>query len=132
MLGRGDLLVGKGTDQKKVAPREDDVWAQVFRRLVPWTVKRHGITPADAEEVVQEGIAQLIRSGKSIDFENLEAVLLAVGSRINGVAVNRRRNKALRAVLLTRDGSFDERGDGNEFEDVLIEDDIEHSPRTDC
>lgn len=116
--------MGKGTEQKKAPPREDDVWARAFRRLVPWTVKRHNVSPSDAEELVQEGIAQLIRSGRTIDLEDFTGLLAAVGSRINGIAVNLRRKKAVQAVLLTSDGSFDDGGDENRFEESLIDDNL--------
>src|SRR5690606_33795179 len=114
----------KTTDQKRVTPPEDAVWARAFRNLIPWTVKRHRVSPSDAEELVQEGIAQLIRTGRKIDLEDFRELLRAIGSRVNGIAVNRRRNKAVSAVLLTTDGSFDDGGDESEFEDSLVNDDL--------
>ena len=66
----------------------------------------------------------MIRTGRKIDLEDFRELLRAIGSRVNGIAVNRRRNKAVSAVLLTTDGSFDDGGDESEFEDSLVNDDL--------
>ena len=116
-------MEGKATTGSKPSSL-DDVWVRVFRRLVPWAARRHRVTATEAEDLVQEGIAQLIRSEGKIDTADFGALLRAVGSRVNGVAVNLRRKKAARAVLLTSTGSFDERDDANEFAERLLDNDL--------
>lgn len=117
-------MLGKAKSEGKVAPQLQDIWGRAVRRLVPWTVRRHRVTPADAEEFVQEGIAQLIRSSANVDTGNFETLLAAIGSRVNGIAVNARRKKAVRSVLLTRDGSFEDSDDDGAFEESLVDADV--------
>lgn len=83
---------------------ESELWELAFKRLVPWAMKRHGLNLADAEETVQEAIRLFLASGGVADPTNPKALLDALGSGINGVAVNFRRKKARRAVTLTEDG----------------------------
>jgi len=89
-----------------MATTEDDLWKTAFSRLVPWTIKRHGMSCPDAEETVQEAVRLFLKAGKTVDPANAKALLDALGSQINGIAVNRRRNKAMQAVQLTADGSL--------------------------
>lgn len=84
---------------------ENALWASAFKRMVLWTLKRHRANPADAEEIVQEAVRQFIEAGGVADTANPNALLEALGSRINGIAINRRRKKADRSVALTADGS---------------------------
>lgn len=103
---------------------EDELWALAFKRLVPWAVKRHGLNPADAEEMVQDAIKQFLASGGVADPSNPQALLQALGSRINGLAVNRRRKKAERAFTLTADGEPAEPDDPPDPEQRIVGDDV--------
>ena len=67
-------------------------------------MRRHRLGAADAEEVVQEAVRQFLGSGGVVDAADTRALLMAIGSRVNGIAVDMRRKKALRAVGLTHDG----------------------------
>ena len=81
------------------------MWATAFKRLVYWGIKRHRLHLADAEEIVQEGIQQYLAAGGVADPADLDGLMHALGSRIYGVAVGRRRKKALREDALIEDGS---------------------------
>jgi RNA polymerase sigma factor (sigma-70 family) len=116
-----DLLAGTGKEKRATAPGEGELWASVFKRLVLWTVKRHRANPADAEEVVQEAVRQFIQSGGVADPADPKAFLDALGSRINGIVINRRRKKATRAVRLTADGSQAELDDPPDPSERIIE-----------
>jgi hypothetical protein len=83
---------------------EGELWRLAFKRLVLWTMKRHRMNPADAEETVQEAVRLFLNAGGVASPERPRALLDALGSNINGIAVNRRRKKAERAVHLTTDG----------------------------
>jgi DNA-directed RNA polymerase specialized sigma24 family protein len=83
---------------------EDELWGAVYTRLVPWTVRRHRVNPADAEEMVQDAVRLFVESGGTADPRDVRGLLAALGSRINGIAVDRRRKKANRAVSMTKDG----------------------------
>lgn len=85
-------------------PGADDPWLLVLRRLVPWSIRRHRLNAADAEEIVQEAVRQFLAGGSVVDASDPKALLQAIGSRINGIAVDMRRKKALRAVGLTAEG----------------------------
>lgn len=98
-------MAGIGTEKRATGPDENEVWASAFKRLVLWTVRRHRANPADAEEIVQEAIRQFIQSGGVPDPVDSKVLLEALGSRVNGIVVNRRRKKVERAVRLTSDGS---------------------------
>lgn len=116
-------MVGEKKEQAKGA-REDELWVLAFKRLVPWTMKKHRLSPADAEEIVQEAIRLFLEAGGDADPADLKALLQALGSNINGIAVNRRRKKALRAVTLTTDGSPAELDDPPDAEQKIIGDRI--------
>lgn len=102
---------------------EDELWGLTFRRLVAWTMRKHGLPHADAEEMVEEAIVQFLNSG-SVTPSDPRELLQALGSRINGIAVNRRRKKALHAVMLTADGSPAELDDPPDPEKVIASDDV--------
>jgi hypothetical protein len=114
-------LVG---ESKERVPAADELWKLAFKRLVPWTMKTHRVDKADAEETVQEGIRQFLAAGGDADPAEPKALLQALGSRINGVMVDRRRKKAARAVALTADGSPAEAVDPGNFERELLDDDL--------
>ncbi len=105
--GRSDLLAGNSKD-REAERKEQALWAQAFKRLVLWTVRRHRMNAADAEETVQEAVRQFFEAGGVVDANNPKALLDALGSRVNGIAVNRRRKKADGAVRLTAEGSAKE------------------------
>src|SRR5262245_60704361 len=67
-------------------------------------MRRHRLPAADAEEVVQDAIRQFLEAGGIVDPGHPKDLLTALGSRINGLAVNIRRKKALLFVRPTRDG----------------------------
>jgi DNA-binding FrmR family transcriptional regulator len=90
-----------------MAITEDDLWKTVFKRLVPWTMKRHSMNSADAEETVQEAIRLFLTAGGHADTNDPPSLLRALGSQINGIAINRQRKKARLNVQLTEDGSTD-------------------------
>lgn len=94
--------------QGKERAAEAEMWSAAFKRLVGWAIKHHGLKLADAEETVQEGIRQFLSTGGVADPADLKGLLQAVGSRINGVVVDRRRKKALREDGLTDDHSIAE------------------------
>lgn len=103
---------------------EDELWRLAFKRLVVWTAKKHRMNPADAEETVQDAIRLYIAAGGRADPTNPKALLDALGSNINGIAVNRRRKKAELAVSLTADGEPVERHDPPNPEQQFVDDDI--------
>ena len=72
------------------------------RYLVRWTARRFLLTRADAEEVAHEAIRQFIDVGATMGDEP-GSVADALRSRVNGIAINRRRKKAHRAVCLSID-----------------------------
>ncbi len=90
---------------KDARTREDELWGSVYSRLVPWTARRHRVNSADAEEMVQESIRLFLRAGGIANPDDPRALLAALGSGINGVAVGRRRKKAILAVSVTKDGA---------------------------
>jgi len=98
-------LLGESKAETTAIKTEDELWRHVFKRLVVWTAKSHRMNPADAEETVQEAIRLFLKAGGQADPADPRALLLALGSKVNGIAVNRRRKKAELAVRLTDDGS---------------------------
>ena len=90
---------------------DDDLWLLVLRRLIPWSMRRHRLSAADAEEIVQEAVQQHLAAGGVADPGDRKGLLQALGSRVNGIAVDRRRKKALRAVALTVGGDLPEVAD---------------------
>lgn len=80
--------------------REAQTWLAVFKQLVLWAVRRHGLSQADAEEVVQEGIGQYLAAGGVVDLADQKALRWGISSRINGIVNNRRRKKSLREDAL--------------------------------
>lgn len=109
-------------ESKQRTVAETEMWGTAFRRLVYWTMKRHRLNLADAEEIVQEGIGQYVAGGGLADPADLGGLLRALGSRINGVAVDRRRKKALREDALTDDGSVAELVDPDPEQRVIAND----------
>lgn len=107
---------------KQAGPSEEELWRLAYRRLVLWTVKRHRLNAADAEEVVQEAIRQFLTAGGTAEG-GLGELLKTLGSRINGIVVNRRRKKATSAILPTHDGLDPEQGDDGRVEEQLINND---------
>jgi DNA-directed RNA polymerase specialized sigma24 family protein len=103
---------------------EDELWKLAFKKLVFWTAKKHRMNPADAEETVQDAIRLFLKAGGQADPANPKALLDALGSNINGIAVNRRRKKAELAVLLTADGEEAERDDPPNTEQRIVDDEI--------
>lgn len=99
---------------------EDELWGLAFKRLVLWTVKKHRLSPADAEETVQEAVRLFLEAGGVADPADPKALLHALGSNINGIAVNRRRKKALHAVTLTADGAATEPEDPPDVEQKIM------------
>ncbi len=91
-----------------MAVTSEELWKLVFKKLVFWSVKKHRLNHADAQETVQAAIRQFLQAGGIADPANPRALLEALGSRINGIAVNRRRNMVLKSVGLTLDGSLPE------------------------
>lgn len=87
---------------------ENELWVWAFKRLVLWTVKKHRMNPADAEETVQEAIRVFLKAGGTANPADAQGFLFTLGSEINGRMVNRRRKKADLAVQLTEDGSESE------------------------
>jgi len=81
----------------------------------------HRLGAADAEDIVHEAIEQFIRAGGVADPADRGALLQALGSRINGIVVNQRRKKALRAVGPTADGAPAELEDPPDPEMTLVE-----------
>lgn len=63
------------------------------------------MSPATAEEVVQEAVRLFVSSGRQPDPAQLTALLRVLGSNVNGIVVNRRRKKSDLAVVLTADGN---------------------------
>lgn len=100
---------------------ETELWGSVYRRLLVWAIRSHGLNPADAEEVVQEAIRQFLTAGGAT-VDGAGSLLRGVGSRINGLIANRRRKKAF---ILTSDGATPEpeNGDEGRVEERLINDD---------
>lgn len=84
---------------------EDELWRSAFKRLGLWAIKKHGVSQGEAEELVGEAFVQFLTAGGALDPADYGGFLKAIGSRINGIAINRRRKKALHAVGLTDDGS---------------------------
>lgn len=95
-----------------------------FKRLVPWTAKKHRMNAADAEETVQDAIRLFLKRGGQADPTDPKALLEALGSNINGIAVNRRRKKAELAVSLTEDGEPAEVAGAENLEQRSIDDQI--------
>lgn len=114
--------MGQGTPGN---PNEHELWGVAYRRLVGWTVRRHGLDPTDAQDVVQGGIEQYLEAGGTA-HGGLDELLRGIGSRINGIVVNLRRKKALKAVGLTKDGLAPEHGDEGREEERLLDDDWAH------
>lgn len=83
---------------------EDELWRSAFKRLGLWTIKKHGVNREEAEELVREAVVQFLTTGGALDPADYGGFLKAIGSRINGIAINRRRKKVLHAVGLTDDG----------------------------
>jgi hypothetical protein len=103
---------------------EDDLWRLAFKKLVVWTAKKHRMNPADAEETVQDAIRLFLKAGGQADPANPKALLDALGSNINGIAVNRRRKKADRAVRLTVEGEAVEPREPPNPEDRIVDAEI--------
>jgi DNA-directed RNA polymerase specialized sigma24 family protein len=103
---------------------EDELWKLAFKKLVLWTIKRHRMKPADAEETVQEAIRLFLAAGGVADPSRPKALLDALRSNVNGIAVNRGRKKAAKAVGLTEDGSPAELKSPPHLEDRIVGDQI--------
>lgn len=103
---------------------EDQLWQLAFKKLVIWTVKRHRMNAADAEETVQEATRLFLKAGGTADPANPKALLEALGSNINGIAVNRRRKKTALAVTLTSDGESAELDEPDDPEQRILNDDF--------
>lgn len=103
---------------------ENNLWGDVYKRLCVWVVKKHRLIPADAEEIVQEGIEQFLAAGGNI-ADTRPNLLRGVGSRCNGLINNRHRKKALKAICLTADGVDPDNDDGGQAEKRLINDNWE-------
>jgi hypothetical protein len=82
------------------------------------------MNPADAEETVQDAVRLFLKAGGRADPNDPKALLAALGSNINGIAVNRRRKKAELAVQLTTDGVPAEFGNPPDAEQQIIDDEI--------
>lgn len=81
----------------------------------------------DAKEAVQEAACQLIQAGFEVDAnaeDMLHKLLEALGSRINGLAINRRRKKAAGAVGLTEDGAPAEPAEPLDAERQVVDNDL--------
>jgi DNA-directed RNA polymerase specialized sigma24 family protein len=94
--------MGQGTTSTHLT--EAELWGLTFKRLVLWTVRKHRVNVSDAEEIVQDAIRLFLRAGGVVDTANPRALFLAIGSGVNGIAVNMRRKKSSRMVALTDDG----------------------------
>lgn len=123
---RTNLLVAKAQATAPAGSGEGELWTSVFKRLVVWTAKRHRMNPADAEETVQEAIRQFLAGGGQADPAYPRALVDALGSRVNGIAVNRRRKKADRFVNPTRDGSIPEPDEHPDTEQRLADAQFAH------
>lgn len=97
-------MAGENT-AKATSKAEGELWQLTFKRLVAWTAKIHHMNASDAEETVQEAIRLFLKTGGQADPTKPKELLVALGSKVNGVAVNRRRKKAALSVRLTEDGS---------------------------
>ena len=102
---------------------EDELWQLAYVRLVPWTIKAHRVNLADAEEMVQDAIRLFLKAGCAIDIHDEAGFLQKLGSNVNGIAVNRRRKKALVSVNLTKDGSPTEPGEHFDAEQIIVSED---------
>lgn len=110
----GDLSRRRGVaSQADAAPPDDELWRTVTPRLVAWSMGKHKLSPWTAEEMVQEAVAQLLRSNEPIPTSPKE-LMWALGSKINGLMRNLRRAKALNAVETTDDGHSPEGKDGRQ------------------
>jgi hypothetical protein len=89
-----------GQQSRVSGQHERALWEQARARLVAWTARRFHAAAADTEEFVQEGIRQFLEAGGTASG-GLAPLLDGVGSRINGIAVNRLRKKSYQAVRLT-------------------------------
>lgn len=98
---------------------ENALWKSASERLVAWTVKRHRLDAAEADDTVQEAIQQFIRAGGIAAPNDLKGLLASLGSRVNGIVNNKRRKKANRAVGLTDDGVQAELKDPPDQEGML-------------
>jgi DNA-directed RNA polymerase specialized sigma24 family protein len=90
---------------------EAELWKVTFKRLVAWTARRHRMTPADAEDIVQDAIRLFLKAGGQPDPADPKGLFYALGSNVNGIMVNKRRNKVDRAVSLMGDVTEAELGD---------------------
>lgn len=86
-----------------------------YPRLVGWTIKRHRVAPEDAEEVVQEAIAQLYEAEADVGLD-IKGALDAAGSRINGIMRNRRTKKIDKIINPTSNGTLPDPHDGGDPE----------------
>lgn len=102
---------------------EDELWGLAFKRLLVWTMKRHHMNRADAEDTVQEGIRLFLRAGGTVNPADPKQLVNDIGSRINGIAIDRRRKKADGAVCLTTDGAPAEPDEGSDPEGRTADDD---------
>lgn len=91
-------------------------------------MKRHRMGPDDAEETVQAAIQQFLAAGGVADPARPRELLHALGSRVNGIAVNHRRKRANQAIALTKDGDEPDAEDETTGEARLVRDD--HARRT--
>lgn len=114
-------MLGESKERTTAGTTEDELWKLAFKKLVLWTVKRHRMNPADAEQTVQEAIRLFLKAGGQVDPANPKALLDALGSNINGILVNRRRKKAERAVGLTDDGEAAELDDPPDAEQAVVD-----------
>ncbi len=70
---------------------------------------------------MQEAIRLFLQAGGEVDAADPTALLNALGSNVNGIAVNRRRKKAQLAVVLTTDGSAAELDDPSDPEQRIVD-----------
>jgi DNA-directed RNA polymerase specialized sigma24 family protein len=116
------LLENKQQSAKHDQLSETEILKTVYQQLLAWTIKRHCSNLADAQEVLQEAIKQFINAGGNM-ADSSENLLNAIRSRINGVANNRRRHKASKAVNLSADGTDPENDDDGLYEERLVDND---------
>lgn len=122
--GRADLLLRHSETPATAVTAEGELWRLAVKKLVVWTVKKHRMNPADAEQVVQEAILLFLQAGGQADPNNPKALIDKLGSNINGIAVNRRRKKAELAVRLTAGGVDAELEDPPDAEQGIADDQL--------
>ena len=90
---------------------EDELWGLAYSKLVPWTVRRHHVNPADAEEMVQDAMRLFVKSG------NEEGRLLrSRDCGIVNVAEHAYRSQKWRFVIAHEMGHFLRHPNDDNFE----------------